>query len=97
MMRREDDPRFAFWFELSQEQRDLLDRSAQESILQMPHYPYWDQALAAELLAWQRLEIDVLTAYNEWLERLKARADRRGRVWDRAEFLNQCRLHEAGD
>ena len=97
MMRREDDPRFAFWFEFSQEQRDVLDQSARDSILELPRYPFWDQSICTELFAWQRLEIDVLTAYNEWLERLKARADRRGRVWDRAEFLRQARLTEAGD
>lgn len=97
MMRREDDPRFAFWFEFSQEERDMLDQSARDSILELSGYPYWDQSICAELLAWQRIEIDVLTAYNEWLERLKARADRRGRVWDRAEFLRQARLTEAGD
>lgn len=97
MMRREDDPRFAFWFEFSQEERDLLDQSARDSILELASFPFWDQSICAELLAWQRIEIDVLTAYNEWLERLKARADRRGRVWDRAEFLRQARLTEAGD
>lgn len=96
-MSREDDPRFAFWFRLSQDERDLLDHSARTSVLELPRYPYWDGAICAELLAWQRVEIDVLAAYNEWLERLKARADRRGRVWDRAEFLRQARLTEAGD
>lgn len=93
----ESNPKFAFWFELPQEQRDELDQSARDSILELPCYPFWDYSLCTELLAWQRLEIDVLTAYNEWLERLKARADRRGRVWDRAEFLRQARLTEAGD
>ena len=93
----EDNPKFAFWFERPQEERDELDQSARDSILELPRYPFWDYAICAELLAWQRLEIDVLTAYNEGLERLKARADRRGRVWDRAEFLRQARLTEAGD
>ena len=96
-MMHENNPKFAFWFERPQEERDELDQSARDSILELPRYPFWDYAICAELLAWQRLEIDVLTAYNEWLERLKARADRRGRVWDRAEFLRQARLTEAGD
>lgn len=96
-MMHENNPKFAFWFERPQEERDELDQSARNSILELPRYPFWDHSLCAELLAWQRIEIDVLTAYNEWLERLKARADRRGRVWDRAEFLRQARLTEAGD
>lgn len=96
-MSREDDPQFAFWFDLTQDQRDQLDRSAQRSILELPRYPYWSTEICAELLAWANLEIDVATAHGDWLAGLKARADRRGREWNRAEFLNQCRLHEAGD
>ncbi|MGV9827004.1 hypothetical protein [Gordonia sp. NPDC003429] len=93
----EDNPRFAFWFDLPQEQRDSLDQLAHESILELPRWPFWSPEICAELLGWQRLEIDVLNAHNKWLERLKARAERRGRTWDRTEFLRQCRLTEAGD
>ena len=35
-MSREDDPRFAFWFRLSQDERDLLDHSARTSVLELP-------------------------------------------------------------
>ena len=97
MMRREDDPRFAFWFERPQDERDLLDRSARNSILNLPSYPFWSAEIAAELAAWKTLENEVAQAHIDWLSKLKARADRRGRVWDRAEFLRQARLTEAGD
>lgn len=94
---RQDDPRFEFWFQLSDEERDKLNRSARRSPLELPRYPYWDHALCAELLYWADLEVDLLTDYNDWLKRLMHRAERQGREWNRQEFLRQCRLHEAGE
>ncbi|OCH82288.1 hypothetical protein [Gordonia sp. UCD-TK1] len=98
-MTSDDDLRAAceFWANQPQDRRDLLNRSAQNSILQLPRYPYWSQDQCAELVHWSRLEGEVLAAYTNWLERLEARALRHGRQWDRTEFLRQCRLAEAGD
>ena len=93
----ESNPRFAFWFDLPQEQRDLLDRSAQNSILNLPRYPFWSAEIAAELAAWKTLENEIAQAHIDWLSKLKARAERRGRAWNRAELLHQARLTEAGD
>ncbi|OBA57867.1 MULTISPECIES: hypothetical protein [Gordonia] len=96
-MMHENNPEFAWWFERPQDERDLLDRSARNSILNLPSYPFWSAEIAAELAAWKTLENEVAQAHIDWLSKLKARADRRGRVWDRAEFLRQARLTEAGD
>lgn len=96
-MMHESNPKFAFWFELPQEQRDELDQSARNSILGFPRYPFWDYSLCEELLAWKDLEIEILEAHNAWLTRLKARAERHGRAWTHEELLHQSRLTEAGD
>lgn len=99
-MTSEHDDLFAahqFWVSQSQDRREMLDQAAQNSILQLPRYPYWDSEQCAELLSWSRLEGEVLAGYTNWLERLEARALRHGREWNRTEFLRQCRLIEAGD
>ncbi|AZZ82568.1 hypothetical protein C5O27_17155 [Gordonia alkanivorans] len=96
-MRHEDDPRLAFWFNLTQEERDKLDASARRSLLELSGYPYWSLELCAELAAWVELEAEVLNAYTDWLEACEARAHRAGRRWDRAELLRQERLREVGD
>lgn len=93
----ENDPRFAFWFDLPREHRDLLDRSAQNSILNLPRYPFWSAEIAAELAAWKTLENEIAQAHIDWLSKLKARADRHGREWTHEEMLRQCRITEAGD
>lgn len=93
----EDNAKFAWWFALDQELRDGLDESARRSALELPKYPFWDQLLCAELLAWTQLEIDVATAYGNWLAKLKSRAERHGRAWTHEEMLRQMRLTEAGD
>ncbi|WP_454175259.1 hypothetical protein [Gordonia sputi] len=93
----ENNPDFAFWFRLSQDERDLLDQSARTSALGLTRYPYWDGAICAELLAWKDIEIEILEAHHAWLTRLKARAERHGRAWTHEEMLRQCRLTEAGD
>ncbi|WP_448222856.1 hypothetical protein [Gordonia iterans] len=90
-----DDSRFAWWFRLSDAEREGLDAAARESILDLPRYPFWAPEITAEILAWAQLEADVTTAHASWLEGLHRRAMSRGRTWGRHELLRQSRL--AGD
>ncbi|ORM38174.1 hypothetical protein [Williamsia sp. 1135] len=93
--RREKD---VWWWSQTAELRDDLDNFARESVLEgLAGYPYWDIELCAELVAWSRLESEIAGAHSEWLERLKHRAESRGREWTRAEFLRMCRIAEAGE
>lgn len=92
---------FRRWLDVPEDDRDKLNRSAQRSPLNngngLSGYPYWSYELSAELVAWINLETEIIEAYNDWLETLERRAHRAGRDWDRAEFLRQARLYEAGD
>jgi hypothetical protein len=76
------------WFDaLPPEKRAELDRIAQESILELPKMPR-DLSCFQEILAWQQLENDVLTAHADWLARTKARFERLGIPWT-VENLNR--------
>ena len=60
--------------------------------LRIPSIP--DFATALEVLAWQRLEIEVTESHANWLEKVKATVERAGRPWTRDEFLRYCALRE---
>ncbi|WP_030171786.1 MULTISPECIES: hypothetical protein [Actinomycetes] len=87
-----------WWNSLDVAQREQLDEFARKSVVDgLAGYPYWNRALCAELLAWSHLGSEVLEAHSEWLAKLKHRAESRGRVWTRAEFLRTCHISEAGE
>lgn len=92
-----NDDAYAWWWTMSAEERERFDELARNSILALDHYPYTSAEAASELLAWINLEIEIATAYADWLANLKRRVQSRGRPWTRAEFLRVCRLTEAGD
>lgn len=50
--------------------------------------------VAVELLLMQRLEIEIVDAYGDWLEKVKATIERSGREYNRETFLRYCRLRE---
>lgn len=50
--------------------------------------------VAVELLEWQRVEVEVMKAYGDWLARLKSKVEARGREWTREEFLRLVQLRE---
>lgn len=85
---------FAWWWKLPEEEREHLNRLARESVLQLDCYPYSNAEVAAELVAWIRLEVDVVEAHAAWLEKVKRSIERTGRAYNRETFLRFCQLWE---
>jgi hypothetical protein len=78
---------------LSAEEQEKLHQIARDSILELPRCPM-DYAVLQEVLAWQRVEIDVMEAHGEWLSRTKARFERLGIPWTETEFQRRSHLWE---
>jgi hypothetical protein len=62
-----------WWPGLDPEYRDQLNRLARDSILELDCYPYSNAEVAAELVAWTRLEADIAEAHGDWLDFLRPR------------------------
>lgn len=84
----------AWWWELSQEQRDRMDAMARKSILKLDGYPYSSAEVAAELLSWMTLAAEVAEMHVEWLTRTKRKFERRGVPWTTANLKRHSRLWE---
>jgi hypothetical protein len=78
---------------LTPEDRDRLDTAARRCPLSLPKMPM-DRLILQEVLAWQRLEIDVLDAHADWLARTKAKFERRGVEWTTDNLNRYSRLWE---
>lgn len=88
------DPR-EWWDSLDADRREELDAFARRSILDgLAGYPYWDQALCVELLAWSHLENEVLEAHAKWLAAARAKFERNGWPWTTGELARRWRLWE---
>ncbi|KRE31568.1 hypothetical protein ASG82_23825 [Mycobacterium sp. Soil538] len=85
---------FAWWWALPGEQREDMNRLARESILELDGYPYSSAEVAAELVAWVRLEAEIMEAHGDWLEKVKRSIERTGREYNRETFLRYCELRE---
>jgi hypothetical protein len=86
----------AWWQQLPEETRIMLDTNAMTCPLQLPRWPYWDMAICAEIQAWADLWIEVLQMHSDFLAKGKARAERHGREWTVAEMIRQDRLRGIG-
>lgn len=53
-----------------------------------------DETTLWQLIAWQRIEIEVLEAHADWLAKVKAAIERSGRQYTRENFLRYCALRE---
>lgn len=84
----------AWWWDLPEEERERFNRIARESLLELDCYPYSSAEVAAELLAWTHLEIEVEEAHGNWLQKVKTSIERTGREYNRETFLWYCQLRE---
>jgi hypothetical protein len=82
-----------WWASLTPERQEALNEIARESILQLDCYPMIYE-VAAELLEWQQLELEVLDAHADWLARTKAKFERRGLEWTTENLNRYSRLWE---
>lgn len=84
----------AWWWEMPEEQREMFDELARTSILELDCYPYSNAEVAAELLAWKQLEVEIAEQHGDWLRRVKRAIERSGREYNRESFLRYCRVWE---
>lgn len=89
-----------WWERLTADQRDTLTRLLATYSAFVPNYqpgtvPTLDEL--ATVLAWQRLEIDVLDGYTAWLTRTKALFARRGWPWTSGELMARAHIREVGE
>lgn len=82
-----------YWGGLTPEQQERMHDAARNSILQLPRCPM-DYDVVLEILAWQRVEIDVLEAHAAWLSRTRAKFERHGVDWTTTNVMRYSRLWE---
>jgi hypothetical protein len=88
----------SYWEDLPAEQQAKLAAIARKYLPLIPGKTDLrtlpDSETVVEVMLWQRLEMEILDMYADWLSKVKAAIERTGHEYNRENFLRFTRLWE---